>query len=54
LYEATEKFAAPDSIARKVLGDEFVEHYAATRRHEWMKWAGTVTDWELRRYLELV
>ncbi|RKP24450.1 hypothetical protein SYNPS1DRAFT_17217 [Syncephalis pseudoplumigaleata] len=54
LYEATEVMAAPDSMARKVLGDAFVEHYVATRRHEWTKWAGAVTDWELRRYLELV
>jgi hypothetical protein len=31
LYEATEAMAAPDSYARKVFGDAFVDHFAATR-----------------------
>ncbi|KAI9594539.1 hypothetical protein BDF19DRAFT_471626 [Syncephalis fuscata] len=54
LRTATETFADENSIARKVLGDEFVDHYAATRRNEWSLWSDAVTDWELRRYLELV
>jgi len=31
LLAATEKFMAPTSLAREVLGDDFVEHYGATR-----------------------
>ncbi|KAI8831370.1 hypothetical protein BC829DRAFT_449403 [Chytridium lagenaria] len=44
---------AKDSFARKVLGDEFVEHYAGTRKHEWKVWETAVTNWELKRYLEV-
>lgn len=44
------------SLAVDLLGAEFVACYAATRRGEidafnsW--WQGTVTDWELKRYVE--
>lgn len=53
LEKAVEKFLRPESLAREVLGDEFVEHYGATRQHEAELYAQAVTDWELRRYLEL-
>ncbi len=43
----------PESIARKVLGDAFVEHYAATRIHECIQYERAVTNWELARYIEL-
>ncbi|KAH8684582.1 glutamine synthetase-like protein [Tricladium varicosporioides] len=54
LKEATERFARPESIAREVFGDEFVEHYAGTREHEIRLWDEAVTDWEVRRYMETV
>lgn len=54
LKEATERFVAPDSVAREVLGDEFVEHFAGTREHEIRLWDEAVTDWEVRRYMETV
>ena len=41
-------------IARDWFGDAFVEHFAATREWEWRQWLDAVTDWELRRYLEIV
>ncbi|RKP10254.1 hypothetical protein THASP1DRAFT_34178 [Thamnocephalis sphaerospora] len=53
LRDATAILTEPESIARQVLGSAFVDHYAATRRHEWALWADSVTDWELKRYLEL-
>lgn len=53
LNEATQRFKAPDSMARKVLGDPFVDHFAGTREHEWMVYSQSVTDWEMARYLEL-
>ncbi|GAA5838089.1 hypothetical protein JCM5353_004493 [Sporobolomyces roseus] len=53
LLAATEKMMAPTSLAREVLGDEFVEHYGATRLNEWNVFSQAVTDWELKRYLEL-
>lgn len=54
LREANERFMAPDSVAREVLGDEFVEHFGGTREHECRLWEEAVTDWEVRRYIEIV
>jgi glutamine synthetase len=50
---ATERFMSPHSIAREVLGDEFVDHFGGTRLHELRQFEEAVTDWELERYLEL-
>ncbi|KAI8901534.1 hypothetical protein BC833DRAFT_617459 [Globomyces pollinis-pini] len=52
LRAAVTKMAETDSLARKVLGDEFVEHYTTTRLHELRIWDLAVTDWELKRYME--
>jgi glutamine synthetase len=41
-------------VARDWFGDEFVDHFAATREWEWRQWQDAVTDWELRRYFEIV
>jgi glutamine synthetase len=54
LKEATEVFMRPQSIAREVFGDEFVDHYGGTREHEIRLWDEAVTDWEVRRYIESV
>ncbi|KAJ5740993.1 hypothetical protein N7493_000865 [Penicillium malachiteum] len=54
LKEATERFMLPGSIAREVLGDDFVEHFGGTREHEIHLWNEAVTDWEVRRYMETV
>ena len=53
LAEAT---AALDhsTLARELLGDEFVTHFVQTRQWEVRSFNNAVTDWELRRYLELV
>jgi glutamine synthetase len=45
LKEATAKFMAPDSVAREIFGDEFVEHFGGTREHEIRLWDEAVTDW---------
>ncbi len=42
------------AIARDWLGDTFVEHFAATREWEWRQWLDGVTDWELKRYFEII
>ncbi len=54
LTEAVELMEAPGSVARAVLGDAFVTHYAHTRRHEVREFAAAVTDWELTRYMEAI
>jgi peptide chain release factor 3 len=42
------------SAARELFGDEFVEHYAATRQWEEREFRKAVTDWELARYFEII
>lgn len=40
--------------ARELFGDVFVEHYAATRKWEGQEYQRHITDWELKRYLEII
>ncbi|KAI9805027.1 MAG: hypothetical protein M1833_006331 [Piccolia ochrophora] len=54
LKEATDCFMKEDSVAREVFGDDFVEHFGGTRRHEVRLWDEAVTDWEVKRYIESV
>jgi glutamine synthetase len=53
LIETTRIFER-SAIARDWLGDTFVEHYAATREWEHRQWQDAVTDWELKRYFEII
>jgi glutamine synthetase len=53
LIETTRIFKE-SQIARDWLGDTFVEHFAATREWEWRQWLDGVTDWELKRYFEII
>jgi len=53
LNETTRNFSN-SKVAREMLGDTFVEHFAATRDWEWRQWLDGVTDWELKRYLEII
>ena len=53
LYEAAERLAA-SGPARALFGDEFVEHYAATRQWEEREFRQAITDWELARYFEII
>ena len=42
------------AAAREVLGDAFVEHFAASREWEEREFRKAITDWELRRYFEII
>ncbi|MCW5660470.1 MAG: glutamine synthetase [Burkholderiaceae bacterium] len=42
------------AIARDWFGDTFVDHFAATRHWEHRQWQDAVTDWELKRYFEII
>jgi glutamine synthetase len=53
LKETTAIFKASDT-ARDWFGDDFVDHFAATREWEWRQWQDAVTDWERVRYFEIV
>jgi glutamine synthetase len=51
--KATEKMAN-SNIAKELFGDGFVEHFTRTRDWEWRQFASQVTDWELKRYFEII
>jgi glutamine synthetase len=53
LIETTRIFKGSE-IARDWLGDDFVDHFAATRDWEWRQWLDGVTDWEMKRYFEII
>ncbi|MEP7207662.1 MAG: glutamine synthetase family protein [Casimicrobiaceae bacterium] len=53
LLETARVFRASDR-ARDWFGDEFVDHFAATREWEWRQWQDAVTDWEMKRYFEII
>ncbi|KZO97902.1 glutamine synthetase/guanido kinase [Calocera viscosa TUFC12733] len=46
LEAASERMMRPQSVAREILGDDFVEHFGGTRMHEVALWNGAVTNWE--------
>jgi glutamine synthetase len=41
-------------LAREYFGEDFVEHFVATRRWEVSEYDKAVTNWDRRRYLELI
>jgi glutamine synthetase len=41
-------------IAKELFGKGFVEHYTQTRLWEHRQFAKVVTDWELKRYFEII
>jgi glutamine synthetase len=53
LIETTRIFQASE-LARDWFGDLFVDHFAATREWEHRQWQDAVTDWERKRYFEII
>jgi glutamine synthetase len=53
LIETTRVFRE-SAVARDWFGNEFVDHFAATREWEWRQWQDAVTDWEMKRYFEII
>ncbi len=53
LWEATQKMKNSE-VAATIFGSDFIDHFARTREWEWRQFAQTVTDWELKRYLEII
>jgi glutamine synthetase len=53
LFEAAGRLRA-SKPARALFGDEFVEHYAATREWEEREFRKHISDWELARYFEII
>jgi glutamine synthetase len=53
LHEATQQMKNSD-IALELLGEKFVEHFSQTREWEWRQHLKAVTDWEFKRYFEII
>ncbi|MEO6329256.1 MAG: glutamine synthetase family protein [Ginsengibacter sp.] len=53
LWEATQNMKQ-SNLAKELFGQNFSDHFVATREWEWKQFSKTVTDWELKRYLEII
>jgi len=53
LWEATQTMRQ-SAIAKELFGEAFVDHFVSTREWEWRQFSKVVTDWELKRYLEII
>ncbi|MBK0379031.1 glutamine synthetase family protein [Mucilaginibacter segetis] len=42
------------AIAKELFGNDFVEHFTQTRLWEHRQYAKSVSDWELKRYFEII
>ncbi|MBD1391981.1 glutamine synthetase family protein [Mucilaginibacter glaciei] len=42
------------AVAKELFGDGFVEHFTQTRLWEHRQYAKSVSDWELKRYFEII
>ena len=40
--------------ARELFGETFVDHFVRTREWEWRQFQDAVTDWETKRYFEII
>lgn len=53
LWEATQAMKV-SPVARELFGEAFTDHFVRTREWEWRQFGLAVTDWELKRYLEII
>ncbi|MBS1505820.1 MAG: glutamine synthetase [Bacteroidetes bacterium] len=53
LHEATERMKH-SPVAKEILGKQFTEHFVQTREWEWRQHLKSVTDWEMKRYFEII
>ena len=42
------------SVAKELFGSDFVDHFTRTREWEISQFAKSVTDWEFKRYFEII
>lgn len=53
LWDAAQRLKR-SKAARDLFGDAFVDHFAATREWEEREFRRAITDWELKRYFEII
>lgn len=53
LLGATRAFSE-SGVAHEIFGSQFVDHLEKAKKWEWQQFAAGVSDWELKRYLEII
>ncbi len=53
LWEASKSMRA-SPLAKELFGETFVDHFTKTREWEWKQFSAQVTDWETKRYFEII
>jgi glutamine synthetase len=53
LHDATQKMKS-STVAKEIFGENFVNHFGQTREWEWRQHLKAVTDWEFKRYFEII
>lgn len=53
LHEAT-VIMKGSAVAKEILGEQFVTHFVQTREWEWRQHLKAVTNWEYKRYFEII
>jgi glutamine synthetase len=53
LFDATQ-IMRDSAIANDIFSEKFVQHFTQTREWECRQYAKAVTDWEMRRYFEII
>ncbi len=53
LWNATQAMKE-SAVAKELFGEKFVEHFTQTREWEWRQFSKVVTDWEIKRYFEII
>ncbi|KXX70293.1 glutamine synthetase family protein [Flammeovirga sp. SJP92] len=53
LWEATQKMKG-SSLMVELFGEEFIDHFTRSREWEWRQFMKEVTDWETKRYFEII
>jgi glutamine synthetase len=53
LWEATQAMKG-NALAAELFGEAFADHFTRTREWEWRQFSREVTDWELKRYFEII
>jgi glutamine synthetase len=53
LWNATQAMKQ-SKIPKELFGSAFVDHFTATREWEWRQYSKVVTDWEKKRYFEII
>jgi glutamine synthetase len=53
LWDATQAMKS-SAIPTELFGEKFVNHFTYTREWEWKQHLKAVTDWEYKRYFEII